>query len=313
MTGPWSRDLALLDAQVALAELQAVVIAAEAEAGLNIPNARRPLSEAELTSGIRLGAYDSRLQAQAQRILELTDPVAEAVAVQMRRDLATASTPEEVRAQTQQWASPLTAAPFPTLAPIVGEAEAAISDTYRQAWDDAAADVRDEARYQGISGVPDTGPAIDPVTATIIATTAAVIVSHRVGRMINAAAEAARVSAAPQAATVAQAAVTATLTVSTAGTVDLARQGIHQVSTASRVTQATQPALPPIAQLYASELLDENTCDPCAATDGTEYATLDAARVDYREHGGHRRCRGDLRCRGTLVIVWAKESPPSMP
>jgi hypothetical protein len=56
-------------------------------------------------------------------------------------------------------------------------------------------------------------------------------------------------------------------------------------------------------EIYASEILDRNTCTACNAKDGTEYATLAAAETDY-PIGGYLDCEGGLRCRGTLVAVY---------
>jgi hypothetical protein len=57
--------------------------------------------------------------------------------------------------------------------------------------------------------------------------------------------------------------------------------------------------------LYASELLDSNTCDSCVEIDGTEYPDLDAAEADYPT-GGYMDCYGGPRCRGTLVGVYGE-------
>jgi hypothetical protein len=57
--------------------------------------------------------------------------------------------------------------------------------------------------------------------------------------------------------------------------------------------------------LYASELLDSNTCDECTEIDGTEYTDLDAAEADYPT-GGYMDCAGGPRCRGTLVGVYGE-------
>jgi hypothetical protein len=66
------------------------------------------------------------------------------------------------------------------------------------------------------------------------------------------------------------------------------------------------------AAVYASELLDRNTCGPCSLVDGKQYADLAAARLDY-PGGIYRACEGGLRCRGTLVFVWPTETPPTIP
>jgi len=55
--------------------------------------------------------------------------------------------------------------------------------------------------------------------------------------------------------------------------------------------------------LYASEILDANTCSPCASVDGTEYISLGDAERDY-PGGGYDSCAGGDRCRGTIVAVY---------
>lgn len=58
-------------------------------------------------------------------------------------------------------------------------------------------------------------------------------------------------------------------------------------------------------KLYASEILDSNTCGPCFAEDGKEFDTLDAARGEYSS-GGYDNCEGGPRCRGTIVAVYGE-------
>lgn len=62
-------------------------------------------------------------------------------------------------------------------------------------------------------------------------------------------------------------------------------------------------AVTPPATYTASEALDRNSCSPCRQVDGTQYATLAAARAAYPT-GGYVGCEGGPRCRGTLVTVW---------
>jgi hypothetical protein len=59
--------------------------------------------------------------------------------------------------------------------------------------------------------------------------------------------------------------------------------------------------------IYASEILDVNTCAACSSQDGTHYPDMDAAEQDY-PFGGFTDCAGGGRCRGTLVKVY-KETP----
>jgi hypothetical protein len=63
---------------------------------------------------------------------------------------------------------------------------------------------------------------------------------------------------------------------------------------------------------YASELLDENTCDECAAEDGTVFDTIDDAVQDYPA-GGYSECAGGPRCRGTIVMVYTEASSSTGP
>jgi hypothetical protein len=57
------------------------------------------------------------------------------------------------------------------------------------------------------------------------------------------------------------------------------------------------------ASVYASELLDTNTCTECVAADGTEYPSVEASEADY-PIGGNINCEGGLLCRGTVVAVY---------
>jgi hypothetical protein len=55
--------------------------------------------------------------------------------------------------------------------------------------------------------------------------------------------------------------------------------------------------------IYASEILDVNTCELCTGVDGTQYLTMDDAAADYPS-GGFRDCLGRDRCRGVLVAIY---------
>lgn len=90
---------------------------------------------------------------------------------------------------------------------------------------------------------------------------------------------------------------------------DVGRQAAHRAYGRGRID--TAETVPLLVQVYASELLDRNTCPPCGFIDGRQYATISAGRVDYPT-GRHRRCLGGDRCRGTLVFVWAEEAPATV-
>lgn len=58
--------------------------------------------------------------------------------------------------------------------------------------------------------------------------------------------------------------------------------------------------------IYASEIIDDETCASCAGVDGNEYSSMTEARADYPAatypDGGYRHCENE-RCRGTLVLM----------
>lgn len=59
----------------------------------------------------------------------------------------------------------------------------------------------------------------------------------------------------------------------------------------------------PVASWVADEVNDRNRCGPCADEDGTEFATLDEAWVDYG-NGTYINCDGRWRCRGSISATW---------
>lgn len=52
----------------------------------------------------------------------------------------------------------------------------------------------------------------------------------------------------------------------------------------------------------ASEILDQATCGPCAAIDGTRFTTLEEAQAAYP--AGYVSCQGGSRCRGVCVYLY---------
>lgn len=58
--------------------------------------------------------------------------------------------------------------------------------------------------------------------------------------------------------------------------------------------------------IVASELLDNNTCEPCADVDGTEYETIAESEDDYPYGGGYIDCEGGLNCRGTIIAIYGR-------
>lgn len=56
-------------------------------------------------------------------------------------------------------------------------------------------------------------------------------------------------------------------------------------------------------QIYASELMDDHTCEACIGEDGTQFSNMSDAEADY-PGGGFVDCFGGDRCRGTLIAVY---------
>ena len=89
-------------------------------------------------------------------------------------------------------------------------------------------------------------------------------------------------------------------TIKPAGAIDQARQGVHAVTGTGRIDMAEQ--LEP-QEIYASELLDGQTCQNCEHVDGKQYETMAEALDDY-PRGYYKNCSGEARCRGTLVFIF---------
>lgn len=56
------------------------------------------------------------------------------------------------------------------------------------------------------------------------------------------------------------------------------------------------------SELFASELIDDQTCANCAGIDGHEYTSMAEARADYPA-GGYNGCESESGCRGTLILM----------
>lgn len=77
------------------------------------------------------------------------------------------------------------------------------------------------------------------------------------------------------------------------------------ITSAQNEGRRTVLAIAPEASEYvASEILDQNVCTPCRRVDGRSFPTLADATEQYPS-GGFRDCLGGVRCRGTIVAVWA--------
>jgi hypothetical protein len=93
------------------------------------------------------------------------------------------------------------------------------------------------------------------------------------------------------------------------GSNDQIRGAVHRTTNQTRVNIYDQviAGLEPgeSLQLYASELLDINTCPACAYIDGQQL-TIAQAKLWYGG-GSYLECDGGPRCRGTVVAVYEGE------
>jgi hypothetical protein len=87
-----------------------------------------------------------------------------------------------------------------------------------------------------------------------------------------------------------------------------ARSAVNSATGMGR--QSAAATLPQPKEIYASELLDQNTCAPCSMIDGHSYDSLEDGLADY-PNGQYADCEGGPNCRGTLVMVWGSEEDPT--
>lgn len=313
-------DLGGLEVTVALAELERAVIAAEAESGRSVPNARRPLTEVEFAAGVRFGRIDALVQETAAAMVEVARKVTDHIEAELPT-LTRGLTPAQVAGLLSRMASPTTGLDVPGIHEAEAVAHRDARAALEEAWARTAQGVLDEAASQGAQDLPPVVP-VDAVTVDVIDAAVSTVITAWVSRWLTVAVDAARAyaqqpisdmsAALASPFTMVDVILEAVRAASTAAATDLARQGTHQTVSASRGSQARAPGMPPIKEVYASELLDSKTCDVCASYDGVNFASMEEAWQVYREHGGNRSCEGALRCRGVLVIVWATEQDPTV-
>jgi hypothetical protein len=76
----------------------------------------------------------------------------------------------------------------------------------------------------------------------------------------------------------------------------------RQTQTASRSDVIDESGMQGYNAIWASELLDEDTCEKCAQIDQHEYNSMAEAKAEY-PLGGYKDCKNQSGCRGTLVFL----------
>ena len=272
--------------------------------------ASRRLTAAERRAGVKFGALDALHRRSVARAEAALSPVFRAsvdavLAALGEGDLV------EARALTvavERLAREQPAAVTKAAEAAAAELRAMYADAYTAARDMAAAEVE----HQGASAArvdaaraPERAPG-----AGVMATIAAGVALTPWRRLLGVVQERHTGPAAVLAGPVPRADLAAELeAVPMAGAVDEARQGVHQVVGAGR--QDAAAAAGP-SRIWSSELLDGSTCSACSAVDGREYESLEEAREDY-PLGGFKDCRGQARCRGTLVYEYRPGRDGALP
>lgn len=306
-----------LTTAAAVTALTAEVVALEAAAGWSVPDAVRPLLPHEITATVRFGDLDRIGEHAANTIARvaagLHDTSLTALLTALRRLSETGDAVRLLDA-LQQYATAVGGQTLP-LRQALADTAAEITAALTAAHEAAAAQVVGEARRQGVPDrlLPLAGdlPASreDQRALSVYARQVAEAVPARV---LDVALREARAgfSTRLHPASIVAAVQTSVAGASQATVVDLARQAAtHAVNTGRAAAAA---ATPEPEEVYASELMDRNTCVPCSHVDGRRYTSLDDALVDYPAGGTYTGCLGGARCRGTLVFVWAREEAPSL-
>jgi hypothetical protein len=297
--------------------LAAEVIAAEAAGGWSIHAATRPLHQHEVRARVRFGDLERLGDDTAGLIARHASDVHSAAVTALISDLRAIADRGDALAllnQLQALASPVSGTTLALRGAIEAAAER-ITETLAATRERAAGEVVLEARRQGVPDVqlPLAGDLPlsrrDEATLQALARTVA---EAPVARVLDVALREARAGFTNRlhAASILAAVQTAVGAVSTTYVQDLARQAATTAVNDGRQVAAT--ITPEPEEVYASELMDGNTCRPCADVDGRRYASLTDALVDYPSGGTYAGCLGGPRCRGTLVFVWESEQAPTL-
>lgn len=297
---------AILEAETALLAAQAEYLAELIAAGILPEGARREPTARELRAGVRFAELDRIVTEAVGLITRTIGPVRDQLVDELAAYLADAPDPYAVLARLEQ----LNPRDLPQLAEVLDSTATEVADQLAAVAQAGADEALSEATRQG---VPEhLLPTVDATTEEVQAAAAAHaqrVTMAPVTRAIAVGAEAAQRAATAIDASVigtVNAAIEAIRQASTAGPDDVARQAANVAHGIGR--REAQTAMPEPAELYASELLDRNTCAPCAELDGQQYDTMADALADYPGAGGYVGCEGGSRCRGTLVIVWESEA-----
>lgn len=281
---------------------RAATILAEVGSRRSWVGATRPLFAHEERARVQFADLDDdqrKAEAQIEKILEALKAAAIGVIVASAlrgrpADLTVEEAVSQIQSTRRSW-------PRALQTKVNGYA-VALSEVYLLAAEAGGNRVLGEAARQGAHAVPRSVP--NPIRAERAVAAAVRVTDNVVDRLFLAVPELSVLAPTAPAtgAGVVELMRDSMLRGSIKQGVDDARQVVHQTYGAGRVGAAE--LIPDMQMVYASELLDGNTCKPCSHADGREYPNIDAAMEDYPGGGPYRRCEGGARCRGTLIFEW---------
>lgn len=247
------------------------------------PGSRRALTDVEAAASMDPDRIDSQWSTQLDYLLRNWSTISRAQRQEITDQIQAAVDDDKIDA-------------LAALAVDSADAAAMLADAMSAMAEDAAAEMKREARQQGVDI---SGEEIDHDRLTSLATAVATIVAS--GFANAAGREALRIwSTGDTGADVADGVDDHMRSLSDSYLRDQLGNALSAAQNHGR--QAALAAAPP-AKYFASEVLDSNTCKNCREIDGHEFADMEEAEQAYVS-GGYRDCLGRLRCRGIVVAVW---------
>jgi hypothetical protein len=244
---------------------------------------RRGLTTIEAASGMDPDAIQGSWETSLDMLLRDWSSISRAQRLALTEQIQAAVSDDKVDA-------------LATLAVDSQDAAQLLAEAMTMLADDAAAEMRREAREQGVS-VPE--PEIDRDRLGEIAGAVATMIGSSLAT--SAGREALRVwTPGRNGAEIADMVDDHVRSLSDSYLRDQLGNALSTAQNAGR--HAVLDAAPP-ADYYASEVLDSNTCKNCREIDGQKFESKEAAGEAYAS-GGYVECLGRLRCRGIVVAVW---------
>lgn len=288
--------LAQLASLMDVAELEQLVILAENDQGLTPEGMSRPLHPHE--QGTDWQAIDAMFTAAYTASGKIVDSLHNTVVASLQAAMSGAVTAGEALTVLVGWSQ---SQPRIVRA-AVAKAATGLSGVLAQVYGRAGGILAADAAKQGVGGAAPV--AVEAGRFLPLATPAALWLPTRLATYIT-------TTGGPQL-TGPDDLLGLAEAMPTDGGLDLARQATHIAAGQGRLDAVTQISDGRKFTAYASELLDGQTCGPCSHVDGTQYDTLAEALTDYPGMGPYKNCAGGDRCRGTVVITWESEAPPSV-